>query len=606
MNTEQTKVSTISCENEKSYFDGGYLAYIGYSILIFLATIFTLGIAYPWVICGFQRWKARHTVICGKREFFDGTGVQLIGKYLLWLFLSYITCGIYGFWLTISMKKWLTKHTHFEGEPDNNSYFDGGLLGLIGINILNGLITFATFGIGAALGEKMVIEWEARHTVIDSRRLIFTGTGGNLFIKYLVWGLLSSITCGIYALFVPVKRIKWEIERTIDNEHTTEALIKKSEYRTTVHTDAATFKTYSVENEMECVKAGITNSLSQNELLSLAESGSRSAQYEYVVRYADGKYNEEPFKTFILSSANQGYSPAMELSVISGLCDGTDFESMLKRASDKGQTTAMTILMRNTAERALSQPDNIALTDLREAIRLYDLLVQSECEITDDNVSLIQKCILAVRRIESSITAKKSGAKIAAIIGICIAGLLVLTLIVGGAAAIFGLRLDNAREMSSIGSNKYFSIQQDDFMEEFTEKLEEGKYEIVLIATNESLATSTIGNKKAKQTVESHYLITCDYWYWESEHEFTITSKDEKIISVGLSGKRVLDPNSPDPTINEVCYLELGRMLFDVLEIDEMELTSEYIESSINVEEKYSVDQHNTKDTLNVIITAIN
>ena len=52
--------------------------------------------------------------------------------------------------------------------------------------------------------------------------------------------------------------------------------------------------------------------------------------------------------------------------------------------------------------------------------------------------------------------------------------------------------------------------------------------------------------------------------------------------------------------------LRLFLMLFDVLEIDEMELTSEYIESSINVEEKYSVDQHNTKDTLNIIITAIN
>ena len=604
MNTDQSVKKQIGNGDEKSYFDGGYLAYIGYSILIFLATIFTLGIAYPWVICGFQRWKARHTVICGKREFFDGTGVQLIGKYLLWLFLTYITCGIYSFWLTISMKKWLIKHTHFEGEPDNNSYFDGGLLGLVGINILRGLITLATFGIGAAWGEKMVIEWESKHTVIDSRRLIFTGTGGSLFVKYLVWGLLSSITCGIFALFVPVKSIKWQTERTIDNEHTTEALIKRSEYRTTIHTDAATFKTYSVENEMECVKAGITNSLSQNELLSLAESGSRSAQYEYVMRYADGKYNDEPFKSFILSSANQGFAPSMQLAVISGLCDESTFDTMLKQASDKGQSVAMTILMRKTAEKALAMPENLALNELKEAIRLRDLLVENENEITSDNAELIQKCVLAVRRIESAKKVGKSGAKVAAAIGIGIAALLVLTLIIGGVAAIFGLRMGTAREMNSIGNNEYFSIEQDVFMEEFTEKLEEGKYEIVLIDSNESLSTSASLNKKTKQTVEKHYLITCNYWYWESKHEFVITSKDEKIVSVGLSGKRVLDPDSPDPTINEVCYLEIGRMLFDILEIDEMELTSEYIESSTNVEEKYSVDQHNTKDTLNVIITA--
>ena len=42
-------------------FDGGAATYIGTAILSKLITICTLGLAYPWALCLFHRWKAKHT-----------------------------------------------------------------------------------------------------------------------------------------------------------------------------------------------------------------------------------------------------------------------------------------------------------------------------------------------------------------------------------------------------------------------------------------------------------------------------------------------------------------------------------------------------------------
>lgn len=97
----------------QSHFDGGLLGLIGYRILGFLITVFTLGICFPWAITMVISWETRHTTIDGRRLRFDGTASQLFGQWIKWLLLSIITLGIYGFWVEISMKKWITKHTHF-------------------------------------------------------------------------------------------------------------------------------------------------------------------------------------------------------------------------------------------------------------------------------------------------------------------------------------------------------------------------------------------------------------------------------------------------------------------------------------------------------------
>ncbi len=212
-------VAGFKKDNEKtdegSYFDGNIWQIMGYRILSAFVCTITLGIAYPWMLCMVQRWEAKHTVINGRRLRFNGHGHQLIGKYLLWVFLTAITCGIYGIWLGLGMKKWVVKHTVYaDDESPAESYFSGGAGGYLGIHLLSYILTVFTFGIGKAWGDKMVLEWESKHTHIGGSTLQFNGTGGQLFVKYLIFAILTPLTFGLYALFFTVTYTKWKVKHT--------------------------------------------------------------------------------------------------------------------------------------------------------------------------------------------------------------------------------------------------------------------------------------------------------------------------------------------------------------------------------------------------------
>lgn len=97
-----------------SYFDGGLLSLIGWSLLGGFITLVTFGICYPWALCLVYGWKVNHTVIEGKRLHFNGTALSLFGNWIKWLILCFITFGIYGFWLGIALEKWKVKNTNFE------------------------------------------------------------------------------------------------------------------------------------------------------------------------------------------------------------------------------------------------------------------------------------------------------------------------------------------------------------------------------------------------------------------------------------------------------------------------------------------------------------
>ena len=58
---------------KESYFDGGLLQQIGWTLLGSLLTICTFGICLPWAVCMLENWKVKHTVIEGKRLCFDGS-----------------------------------------------------------------------------------------------------------------------------------------------------------------------------------------------------------------------------------------------------------------------------------------------------------------------------------------------------------------------------------------------------------------------------------------------------------------------------------------------------------------------------------------------------
>lgn len=96
----------------------------------------------------------------------------------------------------------------------HKSYFDGGLLQLIGYRIAGTLLTIFTFGILAPWAICLVYNWETKHTVIDGHRLQFTGSAIGLFGQWIKWLLLTIITIGIYGFWVSIAIKKWKTKHT--------------------------------------------------------------------------------------------------------------------------------------------------------------------------------------------------------------------------------------------------------------------------------------------------------------------------------------------------------------------------------------------------------
>lgn len=97
---------------------------------------------------------------------------------------------------------------------EGKSYFDGGLLQLIGWKLLGGLITTITLGICYPWAFCMIYSWEAKHTVINGKRLKFDGTAVQLFGNWIKWLLLTIITFGIYGFWLNIALTKWKTKHT--------------------------------------------------------------------------------------------------------------------------------------------------------------------------------------------------------------------------------------------------------------------------------------------------------------------------------------------------------------------------------------------------------
>lgn len=95
-----------------------------------------------------------------------------------------------------------------------DSYFDGGLLGYIGWVLFGAIITIFTFGLGSPWAIVNMYRWEIEHTVVEGKRLQFTGTGWGLFGHWFKWWLLTIITLGIYGFWVHIKLLDWKASHT--------------------------------------------------------------------------------------------------------------------------------------------------------------------------------------------------------------------------------------------------------------------------------------------------------------------------------------------------------------------------------------------------------
>lgn len=80
--------------------------------------------------------------------------------------------------------------------------FDGGAATYVGTGVLAFLITVCTLGFGYPFALVLRERWRAKHSYIDGRRLVFTGSAWGLFGNWVKWLLLCMVTLGIYSFWV--------------------------------------------------------------------------------------------------------------------------------------------------------------------------------------------------------------------------------------------------------------------------------------------------------------------------------------------------------------------------------------------------------------------
>ena len=199
-----------------SYFDGGLLELIGWRILAGLITVITFTIGRPWAQCMLYAYEYNHTVYNGKRLKFEGKGGDLFVNYFKWIFLTIITFGIYAFFIPVRKQRWLVSNLHFEDEQliKGESFFDGKTSHLIGLNILCLILNSISLGLLFTFTTCFRLKWLSKHTIINKKRIAFTGGALNLFGKYLLWLFLTLITFGIYGWWLRIKMLKWTTKNT--------------------------------------------------------------------------------------------------------------------------------------------------------------------------------------------------------------------------------------------------------------------------------------------------------------------------------------------------------------------------------------------------------
>jgi len=105
-------------------------------------------------------------------------------------------------------------NVNVSGGGRSESYFDGGVLSLLGLEIVNFFIILLTAGICYPWSICRKYRWEQQHTVLDGRRLVFDGTAMGLFGTWIRIWFLCLVTLGIYILWARISVKRWITRHT--------------------------------------------------------------------------------------------------------------------------------------------------------------------------------------------------------------------------------------------------------------------------------------------------------------------------------------------------------------------------------------------------------
>lgn len=92
--------------------------------------------------------------------------------------------------------------------------FNGTVLGIFGIQLLCMFIVFFSLGVATPWAVVIGANYFVGKIEIGGKRLVFKGTGGGLFIKFIIWYVLTYITLGIYSFWLIRNMTSWFVENT--------------------------------------------------------------------------------------------------------------------------------------------------------------------------------------------------------------------------------------------------------------------------------------------------------------------------------------------------------------------------------------------------------
>ena len=188
----------------------------------------TLGIYTPWFMARVCRYWAEHTEAVSEsgrsyRLSFSFTGGALFGALFVGGLLSGVTLGIYLPWFMCKLARLFAESVALidaeSGEAVGQVGFEGQGGELLGMVLLNGLLCSVTLGIYTPWAMVKVMRFWAGYTRVandgQTFALDYLGTGGQLFGRLIVNGLLCGITLGIYSSWALVDMLRFHCGKLV-------------------------------------------------------------------------------------------------------------------------------------------------------------------------------------------------------------------------------------------------------------------------------------------------------------------------------------------------------------------------------------------------------
>lgn len=195
----------------------------------FLLTVITLGFFGPWFVVNVLKyfWKNSHGRTEDGRGYklrFNGSGGVLFQVLLVGFLFSLITLGLYMPWFICKIYRFYIMNTtiHSGSKQVGKIDFQGSGREVFGTWLLGFILSVITFAIYLAWFEVNLLKYFFSKTevTIDDEKYVggFTGTGGSLFVIYLLGTILQEITLGIYSAWYFRDLHKFQMENTIFQE----------------------------------------------------------------------------------------------------------------------------------------------------------------------------------------------------------------------------------------------------------------------------------------------------------------------------------------------------------------------------------------------------